>query len=157
MWGRPPSPQSCHPERSRRPPFLSTVPEAQRGVSTMPAHRERAEAEAPRKNGIPSSAEECTTGTSEFPIYASTAPMSSIKRDVKKKAPPRAEDRGCFSRSSPLCFVTLKRFGLSSILVSFLCCWWQSSSVKDAASRRCQPWFYPRLVAYRYFWLSEGA
>ena len=21
----------------------------------------------------------------------------------------------------------------------------------------CQPWFYPRLVAYRYFWLSEGA
>jgi len=20
-----------------------------------------------------------------------------------------------------------------------------------------QPWFYPRLVAYSYFWLSEGA
>jgi hypothetical protein len=20
-----------------------------------------------------------------------------------------------------------------------------------------QPWFYPRLVAYRYFWFSEGA
>jgi hypothetical protein len=20
-----------------------------------------------------------------------------------------------------------------------------------------QPWFYPRLVAYGYFWLSEGA
>jgi len=32
--------------------------------------------------------------------------MSSIKRDVKKKAPPRPEDRGSFSRSSPLCFVT---------------------------------------------------
>ncbi len=40
--------------------------------------------------------------------------MSSIKRDVKKKAPPRPEDRGSFSRSSPLCFVTLKIFGLLS-------------------------------------------
>src|SRR5947209_6100565 len=37
--------------------------------------------------------------------------MSSIERDVKKKAPPRPEDRGFFSRSSPLCFVTLKVFG----------------------------------------------
>jgi hypothetical protein len=39
--------------------------------------------------------------------------MSSIKRDVKKN-PPRPEDRGCFSRSSPLCLVTLERFGLWS-------------------------------------------
>jgi len=31
--------------------------------------------------------------------------MSSIKRDVKKKAPPRPEDGDSFSRSSPLCFV----------------------------------------------------
>ena len=38
--------------------------------------------------------------------------MSSIKRDVKKKAPPRREDRDCFPRSSPLCFVTLKMVGL---------------------------------------------
>jgi len=22
---------------------------------------------------------------------------------------------------------------------------------------QCQPWFYPRLFAYRFFWLSEGA
>ena len=28
---------------------------------------------------------------------------------------------------------------------------WQATLVFE-----CQPWFYPRLVAYRYFWLSEG-
>src|ERR1039458_9506576 len=61
--------------------------------------------------------------------------MSSIKRDVKKKAPPRPEDRGSFSRSSPLCFVTSEDVRLVDHLVSFLCCWWQRSSVQDAASR----------------------
>jgi hypothetical protein len=33
-------------------------------------------------------------------------------------------------------------------------------SASDATSRvvvRCQPWFYLRLVAYSFFWLSEGA
>ena len=29
---------------------------------------------------------------------------------------------------------------------------WQADLVFE-----CQPWFYPRLVAYRYFWLSEEA
>ncbi len=62
--------------------------------------------------------------------------MSSIKRDVKKKAPLRPEERGCFSRSSPLCFATLKLFGFV----------FHSHKVS-----------LPRLVAYRYFWLSEGA
>ena len=61
--------------------------------------------------------------------------MSSIKRDVKKKAPPRPEDRGSFSRSSPLLFRYSEEFGLLSILVSFLWGWCQSSSVQDAASR----------------------
>src|ERR1039458_491306 len=61
--------------------------------------------------------------------------LSSIKRDVKKKAPPRPEDRGSFSRSSPLCFVTSEDVRLVDHLVSFLCCWWQRSSVQDAASR----------------------
>ena len=32
--------------------------------------------------------------------------------------------------------------------------------IERAASQTAvqgQPWFYPRLVAYGYFWLSEGA
>src|SRR5579859_2803628 len=41
-----------------------------------------------------------------FSIPVRKRSVSSIKRDVKKKAPPRPEDRRCFSRSSPLCFVT---------------------------------------------------
>jgi len=84
--------------------------------------------------------------------------MSSIKRDVKKKAPPRLEDRGSLLRSSPLCFVTLKMFGLlfhsrklSLLLVAKFEC------ERRGKQDECQPWFYPRLVAYRYFWLSEGA
>ena len=44
--------------------------------------------------------------------HETTRSMSSIKRDVKKKAPPRPEDRDSFSRSSPLSFVTPKMFGL---------------------------------------------
>ena len=48
--------------------------------------------------------------------------MSSIKRDVKKKAPPRPEDRGSFSRSSPLGFVTSEDVRLVVHLVSSLCC-----------------------------------
>ncbi len=61
--------------------------------------------------------------------------MSSIKRDVKKKAPLRPEERGCFSRSSPLCFATLKLFGFvfHSHKVSLLLV--ASSSAQDAASR----------------------
>ena len=60
--------------------------------------------------------------------------MSSIKRDVKKKAPPRPEE--IRSRDPAHCVgLPLKMFGLWSILVSFLCCWWQRSSMQDAASR----------------------
>ena len=54
----------------------------------------------------------------------------------------------------------LKMFGLLllSILVSFLGCWWQRiECARRGKQDECQPWFYPRLVAYRYFWLSEGA
>jgi hypothetical protein len=28
---------------------------------------------------------------------------------------------------------------------------------KQAGCGVCQPWFYRRLFAYRFFWLSEGA
>ena len=53
----------------------------------------------------------------------------------------------------------LKRFGLllshsrklSLLLVAKIEC------ARRGKQDECQPWFYPRLVAYRYFWLSEGA
>ena len=84
--------------------------------------------------------------------------MSSIKRDVKKKAPPRPEDREFVLEIQP----TLFRFSeevwlvvhsrkLSLRLVAKLEC------ARRGKQDECQPWFYPRLVAYRYFWLSEGA
>jgi hypothetical protein len=40
------------------------------------------------------------------------------------------------------------------------CGWGKAIEFAKAASGDWffgQPWFYPRLVAYRYFWLSEGA
>jgi hypothetical protein len=40
---------------------------------------------------------------------------------------------------------------LSRLLVAKLEC------ARHGKQDECQPWFYPRLVAYRYFWLSEGA
>ncbi|MGB0079159.1 MAG: hypothetical protein WBP87_16475, partial [Candidatus Sulfotelmatobacter sp.] len=43
--------------------------------------------------------------------------------------------RDLFLEIQPTVFGTLKMFGLWSILVSFLCCWWQRSSWQDAASR----------------------
>ena len=63
-----------------------------------------------------------------------------------------------FSRYSPLRFVTLKMFGLwfharkffLQLVAKFEC-------ARRGKQDECQPWFYPRLVAYRYFWLSEGA
>ena len=91
---------------------------------------------------------------------ATLGSMSSIKRDVKKKAPPRPEDRGSFSRSSPLGFVASEDVRLvvvvhsrklSRLLVATIEC------ARRGKQDECQPWFYPRLVAYRYFWLSEGA
>ena len=50
---------------------------------------------------------------------------------------------------------------LSSIPVAFIVRWGpRQSSVETWQARRIlkwQPWFYRRLVAYRYFWLSEEA
>ncbi len=33
--------------------------------------------------------------------------------------------------------------------------WYQTPT--SSVVVRCQPWFYLRLVAYSFFWLSEGA
>ena len=62
--------------------------------------------------------------------------MSSIKRDVKKKAPPRSEERDYFSRSSPLCFVISEDVRLFVHLVRFLCCWWQHRVCKTRQAGR---------------------
>ena len=94
--------------------------------------------------------------------------MSSIKRDVKKKAPPRPEDEKILvSRSSPLT-VSAPRLRSRGFALACLPFPWVSSSGGDYANRvlklgkrtwywSAQPWFYRRLVAYRYFWLSEEA
>ena len=94
--------------------------------------------------------------------------MSSIKRDVKKKVLPRPEVEKIFvSRSSPLS-VSAPRFRSRGFALACLPFPWVSSSGGDDANRvlrtwqadlvlECQPWFYRRLVAYRYFWLSEAA
>jgi transposase len=62
------------------------------------------------------------------------------KKGCQEKSSASTGGEISFSRSSPLCFVTSEEVRLVVHLVSFLCCWWQSSS--DAASRTMQPWFY---------------
>jgi hypothetical protein len=55
---------------------------------------------------------------------------------------------------------TLEKFGLLSILVSFSADSDAGRRVSESSKRdgvSWQPWFYPRLVAYGYFWLSERA
>jgi hypothetical protein len=57
-------------------------------------------------------------------------------------------------------FTSLEKFGLLSILVSFST---DGDAVVESREQQAswflprQPWFYPRLVAYGYFWLSERA
>jgi hypothetical protein len=83
--------------------------------------------------------------------------MSSIKREVKKKLRPRPEARW-FLEIQPTLFrypegvrLVVHSRKLSRLLVAKLEC------ARRGKQDECQPWFYPRLVAYRYFWLSEGA
>jgi hypothetical protein len=57
-------------------------------------------------------------------------------------------------------FTSLEKLGLLSILVSFSA---DGDAVVESREQQAswllprQPWFYPRLVAYGYFWLSERA
>jgi len=84
----------------------------------------------------------------------------SIKRDVKKKVLPRPEARFLSRDPAHWSFTSLEKFGLLSILVSFSADGDAVVEFKRAASELLlprQPWFYPRLVAYGYFWLSERA
>jgi len=54
----------------------------------------------------------------------------------------------------------VEKFGWLSIVVSFSVDGGDAIEFERAASQtgaQGQPWFYPRLVAYGYFWFSEGA
>ena len=85
--------------------------------------------------------------------------MSSIKREVKKKVLPRPEAR-CFLEIQPTVVSLLWRSCWLSILLSFSADGDDAVEFERAASELVlerQPWFYPRLVAYGYFWLSERA
>jgi hypothetical protein len=94
--------------------------------------------------------------------------MSSIKRDVKEKLLPRPEgEKILVLISSPLS-VSAHRFWLDGFALACLPFLWASSFGDDGRRSsletgqaklvlECQPWFYRRLVAYRYFWLSEEA
>jgi hypothetical protein len=85
--------------------------------------------------------------------------MSSIKRDVKKKLLPRPEER-FFLEIQPTIVSLLRRSCLFSILLSFSAAGDDADEFERAASElvlQRQPWFYPRLVAYGYFWLFERA
>jgi hypothetical protein len=85
--------------------------------------------------------------------------MSSIKRDVKKKAPPRAGTRLFLEIQPTVDLLPWRSWAWFSILVS-LSADADAVEFERAASERVlhrQPWFYPRLVAYVYFWLSERA
>src|SRR5580692_5580230 len=86
--------------------------------------------------------------------------MSSIKRDVKKKTFPTTgveivsrhpAHLGYASLRAAVAFHSHKIFPLSVTT---------RSSLGERQVTRvdlCQPWFYPRLMAYDYFWLSEEA
>jgi hypothetical protein len=87
--------------------------------------------------------------------------MSSIKRDVKKKVLPRPEGEGLVSRSSPLKFgFTGEAWPIAHAHKVSSADGGDAIEFERAASQtgaQGQPWFYPRLVAYGYFWFSEGA
>jgi len=91
--------------------------------------------------------------------------MSSIKRDVKKKVLPRPEARRFGLESSPLSVSAPRLRSKGFALACLPFCGFISVVTTPIESRtgqadlvlECQPWFYRRLVAYRYFWLSEEA
>jgi hypothetical protein len=87
--------------------------------------------------------------------------MSSIKRDVKKKAPPRPEAEILSRDPAHLVLLPWRSLAWFPMLVSFSADGDDAIEFERAASKvgdfQRQPWFYPRLVAYGYFWLSERA
>jgi hypothetical protein len=93
-------------------------------------------------------------------VFAKNRSMSSIKRDVKKKNFPTTgveivsrhpAHLGYASLRAAMAFHSHKIFPLSVTMRSSL------GERQVTGVDLCQPWFYPRLMAYDYFWLSEEA
>jgi hypothetical protein len=88
------------------------------------------------------------------------------KKGCQEKSSPSTGKRDSFSRSSPLS-VSAPDFAEGFALASLPFLWVSSFGGEDANRvlklgkhtlvLECQPWFYRRLVAYRYFWLCEAA
>ena len=90
----------------------------------------------------------------------------SIQGDVNKKTSPSAGSREIFcldiQPTLQIC-PSIAREGLLWLALPFPRFIFRvviapvDSSDLASDSIPWQPWFYPRLVAYRYFWFSEGA
>ena len=82
----------------------------------------------------------------------------SIKGESREKTPRRLEGAKIFARLSSPCNV--ERLLGFSFFAKSCCCrddafgFWCD---KQYGCKNCQPWFYLRLEAYSFFWLSEGA
>jgi hypothetical protein len=81
----------------------------------------------------------------------------SIKGIVKRKTSTATGEANLFAMlSSPCPVERLWRFSVfadSFVIVTTL----STSDANKPCGCKCQPWFYLRLVAYSFFWLSEGA
>ena len=76
-----------------------------------------------------------------------------MKGDVKKNTSPTTGDRGDIQpilRPSAVGFAFWQIHGDLESTTDF-------SGRSKQSGCRCQPWFYLRLAAYSFFWLSEGA
>ena len=95
---------------------------------------------------------------SHIPIIPFYKKGCSIKRDVKTNtSPATAKRREMVLPSSPSNGTRLCEFPFS---VDSSCCRNDAVQFLTQTSRavvQSQPWFYLRLFAYRFFWLSEGA
>jgi hypothetical protein len=78
----------------------------------------------------------------------------------RKKLLPRPEWRFFLEIQPTVVFSSREKFGSFWFLMSFSTDDDDAVEFERAASEwvlQRQPWFYPRLVAYGYFWLSERA
>ena len=98
--------------------------------------------------------------------HLSQTEIGAIKRDVNKKASPVAGSREifCLDIQPTVCrWLSIVREVLLWIALPFPRFIFRvviapvDSSDLASDSIPWQPWFYPRLWAYRYFWFSEGA
>jgi hypothetical protein len=78
----------------------------------------------------------------------------------RKKLLPRPEWSFFLDIQPTVVFSSVEKVGSLSVLMSFSADDDDAVEFERAASELAlqrQPWFYPRLVAYGYFWLSKRA